>query len=472
MDTDPERRYPSAERLSADLTRYLEKRPVQARPITWAYRAERFVARNRVGVSFAAALVLVLAAGSAALAWQVRQVQQESRRNARLTEFLTRVMGLSYGSESSPVRVYGRNTRILDVIQYVDERLDKEMSGEPLLEARVRAGTGRVLMELGYLDEGERSLLRGLSLVDKRRDPALAGELTTTLARLHALQGALKGVLDECREGWRLVESAGAKAPLEVRLYAAWTLSDTLLGVQGATPESERMVERALELAAQIGTGSPAYALALYDRGALHMRKGQVAEAERDMQLSLDIQKRLPALGLEHYSGVAAVGIIHVAQAKPREGIALIEEAEQGYQDVLGENSSLVQNLRLADVRARMTLADSEMASGQFEEARNELSGALALAESTERDLPRVLPKARAIFAGTLACHGAILRRMGKDAEGQALILRGRDLVGEDLGADNVVYRSVAALLAAPAHVLPGGAPSRGGKMVDRGRRF
>lgn len=461
MDKDPNRRYPSAERLSADLGRYLDKRPVQARPITWTYRAERFVARNRLGVALASLLLVVLAAGSVALAWQVRQVKEESRRNAKLTEFLTRVIGLSYGGESSPVRAYGRNTRILDVIRYVDDRLATEMAGEPQLEARLRAGTGRVLIELGYLDEGERSLLRGLRLVDKGRDPALFGELTTNLARLHMLQGAWKGAEPEAREGLRLVESAGAKAPLEVRMFATWNLADILLGTRPSSPDWERLVHRTVDLGAQIGTRSPAYALAIYERAALHLRKGQLPEAERDLRESMQIQKGMPLLGVEYYSGLSGLGIIRVAEGKAREGIPLIEEGQRAYANVLGENSSLVQNLRYADVRARLALADQEITEGHFDEARSELSNVIALAEKLEQDLPRVLPKARVMWAAVLSLHGAALRRMGQDADGKALIVRARDLVAKELGTDSSPYRSTTALLAAPAHILPASKSSR-----------
>ena len=50
---DPARRYASAEQLSEDVRRYLENLPVSARTDTFAYRASKFVARNRWAVGFA-----------------------------------------------------------------------------------------------------------------------------------------------------------------------------------------------------------------------------------------------------------------------------------------------------------------------------------------------------------------------------------------------------------------------------------
>ena len=57
---EPERRYPSVERFSADIGRYLAQMPVMARADTWTYRTGKFVRRHTVGVSMAAIAILAL----------------------------------------------------------------------------------------------------------------------------------------------------------------------------------------------------------------------------------------------------------------------------------------------------------------------------------------------------------------------------------------------------------------------------
>lgn len=54
LKTQPEERYPSARALGRDLERALERRPVHARPSTWAYRATRLVQRQPVASGAAA----------------------------------------------------------------------------------------------------------------------------------------------------------------------------------------------------------------------------------------------------------------------------------------------------------------------------------------------------------------------------------------------------------------------------------
>ena len=72
LQRDPQRRYSSAEQLSADIQRHLDGMPIQARPQTLGYRAGRFIRRNRVPVAAAALVAISLAAGTTIAIWQAR----------------------------------------------------------------------------------------------------------------------------------------------------------------------------------------------------------------------------------------------------------------------------------------------------------------------------------------------------------------------------------------------------------------
>lgn len=60
---EPERRYATADQLSADLGRYLDGLPVTARRDTAAYRTKKFVARNKIAVGLAALAMISLIGG-------------------------------------------------------------------------------------------------------------------------------------------------------------------------------------------------------------------------------------------------------------------------------------------------------------------------------------------------------------------------------------------------------------------------
>jgi tetratricopeptide (TPR) repeat protein len=74
---EPGRRYASVAELSADVTRYLEKRPVLARPPSLFYSIARMCARNKAVTGVTALLVLAVLAGLTAVGWQTRVAQRE-----------------------------------------------------------------------------------------------------------------------------------------------------------------------------------------------------------------------------------------------------------------------------------------------------------------------------------------------------------------------------------------------------------
>ena len=75
---EPERRYVSAEQFSEDLRRYLEGKPVKARGDSLGYRVLRFVQRNPVGITAAAAALSLLLGSLAWLGLTVRRAQTEA----------------------------------------------------------------------------------------------------------------------------------------------------------------------------------------------------------------------------------------------------------------------------------------------------------------------------------------------------------------------------------------------------------
>ena len=77
---EPDRRYTGVGSFSEDLRRYLQNRPVRARPDTVRYRTSRFIRRNKLGVAAALIVGLTMLAGTVATAWQARVATAERAR--------------------------------------------------------------------------------------------------------------------------------------------------------------------------------------------------------------------------------------------------------------------------------------------------------------------------------------------------------------------------------------------------------
>ena len=76
----PAERYQSAAALADDLERYLAGEPVQAQPDSRTYRLSKFVARNKLPVAAASAIVVALGIGLGVALWQ--GTRRATRRSA------------------------------------------------------------------------------------------------------------------------------------------------------------------------------------------------------------------------------------------------------------------------------------------------------------------------------------------------------------------------------------------------------
>ncbi|HEU4404431.1 MAG TPA: serine/threonine-protein kinase [Polyangiaceae bacterium] len=151
---DPAERYVSVEQFADDLQRYLEGLPVKARPMTFRYRAQKFVRRNqgKLALGMLAAVVL-----STLTAVSVRQARRADAEAARASERYERVRKLA-------------NSLLFEI----DEAM-RDVAGT------TRARELVVTRALTYLD-----WLAG----QPDRDPALSRELALGYMKIGDIQGS------------------------------------------------------------------------------------------------------------------------------------------------------------------------------------------------------------------------------------------------------------------------------------------
>ena len=80
LEKEPNRRYPSALALAEDLDRWLEGKPILARPIGSLTRAAMWCRRNKALASLAALLMLALVGGLVGVDWKRRAGRSRTRQ--------------------------------------------------------------------------------------------------------------------------------------------------------------------------------------------------------------------------------------------------------------------------------------------------------------------------------------------------------------------------------------------------------
>ncbi|HEV2847076.1 MAG TPA: serine/threonine-protein kinase [Thermoanaerobaculia bacterium] len=253
---EPERRYPSVSKLVTDVERYLDGRPISARPDTMGYRTGKFVRRNAGAVATglaALALVIVLMVGyTLELARERDRARLAAARATQVSQFLRGLFEVAAPSRSGGEKVTARQLLDRGVT-----RLDKDLASEPELQADMMNLMGDVYRELALYEEGRALLERSVAI--RRRIPGDGG--LGLAASLHNLA--------------RMMEEQGDHAPAR-RLYE----------------EALALRERAL---------SPDHP----DLGRTFFGLGRVLEAQGDLKNAISYQERAvgnleKALGLHH----------------------------------------------------------------------------------------------------------------------------------------------------------------------------
>ena len=162
LEKEPDRRYGTPGSFAEDLYRYLNHEPVTARAPSRAYRTRMFVRRNRVGVSFAALVLVASVAFAVAMGVQARRVAVERDRANQEAESLREVSDFIVGlfEAADPSQARGDTVTVREVIDRGVETLRDDSELDPLIHARMMHVLGRVYRNLGIYSEAD-SLLTG-----------------------------------------------------------------------------------------------------------------------------------------------------------------------------------------------------------------------------------------------------------------------------------------------------------------------
>ena len=381
LHADPARRYAGAAQLAQDLRRWLDGRPIAARPDTAGYRLRKFVARHRLGVGSASAVLLALVAGLGLALWQANVAREHASRAdaeaARAQEQAARAESVKQFLSSiflqvDPLKRDAQGERTL--AQAFDEalaRIDTEFADDPVTRidllddfGEIRAGQGdfaasqdlferalalaeatygathpavaESLLNIGVLAtyrgnyaEGEAPLRRALAILE----PVAESEPKKHLAALSGLAGVLhsQGRHEEVLPILRRVielrreRDAGDERSLAVDLQ---NLATALIA-RGDFTEAAPMVEEARSVLERLhGTGSVALVPVLRLEADVHYQQGDLDAQRRTLQRQAAlVREHIP---VDHWWKGLAIGELGWVLARDgalEDGMPLIEEA-------------------------------------------------------------------------------------------------------------------------------------------------
>ena len=272
---EPARRYASAEQLSEDVRRVLEKLPINARKDTALYRAGVFYRRHRLAVVltaitflalFTTTLVAIVQAQAARAERQRAETnlvlaEEQRKRAEQVAELLVDIFRVSDPSEAR-----GRTLTAREVLEKGAARMRSSLKSDPELRADLLGTIGRVYQSLALYDEAEGLLEEAARL--RRGLDASSPESAASLRRLAQLafdRGHYDRAENLAHQALTLFEQALPEQPLEIakslvqlaevevnldRLEHAESLLVRALGIREGLlgPEAEEVSETRNEL--------------------------------------------------------------------------------------------------------------------------------------------------------------------------------------------------------------------------------
>ena len=164
LKKDASERYASVTALADDLRRFLRHEPISARPDSVAYRAARFGRRHIGGLITAAAVVLLAAMltmiHTSRLSAARDYAQREAEKAVKVSELL---MGLLTSADPYTVRATQREPTVREMLDAGAEQVQKELAGQPELQAEILTMMGRTYRRMGAFDKAQQLLEQALA---------------------------------------------------------------------------------------------------------------------------------------------------------------------------------------------------------------------------------------------------------------------------------------------------------------------
>ena len=161
IEHDRARRYETANALGNDIRRYLDDKPVTARPPTTLYTVGKFVRRHRVGVAIGAMAAVALVAVAITMAVLAGRIARERTRAERegekaqaISTFLEDML-----KSADPWQGGARQITVVEALKAGVTKLDSSKIRDPLVRASIKRTIGTVYLGLGRTSEAD-TLLR------------------------------------------------------------------------------------------------------------------------------------------------------------------------------------------------------------------------------------------------------------------------------------------------------------------------
>lgn len=340
---NPQDRYATVEQLSDDIQRFLQDRPVQARPPSLPYQLRKLVKRNRLACAFAATVMALVAGFGVRLAVErgaaldARDHEAAARASAeQIGRFLQDMLG-----SINPEVAKGRDITLLrELLDHASQRIDAELADNPEVAASLHGTVGFTYFRIGLYDQADGHLRSALSLrqqihgkthADTLHSMNQLGELFSQMGRYDDAERLFDEVLFVRRR------TLGNDDPLTL---SVWGNLGWLYIYQGRFGEAKSAFEQVLEAMRRVlGNEHRETLLSMHALASVYRCSGRYEEAEKQFDIVAKVAGRV--LGEDHPDVLRVLNdfaLLYSNQGRYAEGASLIERVLATQRRILGNH--------------------------------------------------------------------------------------------------------------------------------------
>jgi serine/threonine protein kinase len=324
-------RYPSIDALMADIERYLDGRPVLARPQTTLYRMGKFVRRNRKAVAAVLVMNLAILGSIAYGGWRQHQVVLEGQRALRMQNFLYRLFKLANSNYT------GKPAATVPEFLQLGVRILPDYIKNPADLREAQMGLAESMVENGDLANAQEVFTRTMAAAKSAGDinaeaesEAFAGNIAYQLGQMSVGQNLTQHALELSRRS--------AVTPA-VRVWSEIFFAANRENNGFRSDENVKLLQSAIQESRERHLPDRETAYALYMLASDYEERGRLDEAESLINESIAIYNQEPYAICDQSEMYADIAYIKGARGDVAASLPLYQKAYQGYKACSGPDN-------------------------------------------------------------------------------------------------------------------------------------
>ncbi len=369
LSKHPRDRYQSADRLGADLTRYLHGEVLEAKADGRLYVLGKTLRRHRVAVSVATLCLVVLVGFGATMSVMYSRAEREANNARQVQQFLQEML-----VAESPYRTGDSSIDLDDMLRRTARRIDTDLAGQPEAQTGVRLTIARIYAGLWKWEDAEPHLR--IALMQYRqlygnKHPQVASCLTL-LGRSLTFQGRAGAIAAQRRALDIRQRYYGPGDLLTAETHGNLGFAIWMTSRPRDLEAAERHYRRALDLFSKADEGPSAdWARITYSYGMFQFDGGHFAEALELLETALGMYRVLSGSGDVYMNNVLE------AYARSLKGAGRYDEAVAALEESFQLRPSGVADERV--IRLRWSLGQIHHLRGKYGRELDEYDKALAM---------------------------------------------------------------------------------------------